>query len=45
MIPMRLSLSNGRSVSGDFQTPGAVQVFLEYVDEGSRRIEIKLLEQ
>ena len=26
---------------GDFQTPGAVQVFLEYVDEGSRRIEIK----
>jgi len=26
---------------GDFQTPGAVQVFLEYVDESSRRIEIK----
>jgi tRNA threonylcarbamoyladenosine biosynthesis protein TsaE len=26
---------------GDFQTTGAVQVFLEYVDEGSRRIEIK----
>ena len=26
---------------GHFQTPGAVQVFLEYVDEGSRRIEIK----
>jgi len=26
---------------GDFQTPGAVRVFLEYVDEGSRRIEIK----
>ena len=26
---------------GDFQTPGAVQVFLEYVDEGSRRIEVK----
>ena len=26
---------------GDFQTPGAVQVFLEYVDEGSRQIEIK----
>jgi len=26
---------------GDFRTPGAVQVFLEYVDEGSRRIEIK----
>ena len=26
---------------GSFQTPGAVQVFLEYVDEGSRRIEIK----
>ena len=25
---------------GDFRTPGAVQVFLEYVDEGSRRIEI-----
>lgn len=28
---------------GDFQTPGALQVFLEYVDEGSRRIEIKRL--
>jgi len=26
---------------GDFQTPGAARVFLEYVDEGSRRIEIK----
>jgi tRNA threonylcarbamoyladenosine biosynthesis protein TsaE len=26
---------------GNFQTPGAVQVFLEYVDEGSRKIEIK----
>ena len=26
---------------GDFQTPGATRVFLEYVDEGSRRIEIK----
>jgi len=26
---------------GDFPAPGAVQVFLEYVDEGSRRIEIK----
>jgi tRNA threonylcarbamoyladenosine biosynthesis protein TsaE len=26
---------------GDFQTPGAVRVFLEYVDESSRRIEIK----
>ena len=26
---------------GDFPTPGAVQVFLEYVDEGSRRIEVK----
>jgi tRNA threonylcarbamoyladenosine biosynthesis protein TsaE len=26
---------------GDFQTPGAVLVFLEYVDEGSRRIEIR----
>lgn len=26
---------------GNFRTPGAVQVFLEYVDEGSRRIEIK----
>ena len=26
---------------GNFQTPGAVQVFMEYVDEGSRRIEIK----
>jgi tRNA threonylcarbamoyladenosine biosynthesis protein TsaE len=26
---------------GDFQTPGAVQVFLEYVNEGSRRIEVK----
>jgi tRNA threonylcarbamoyladenosine biosynthesis protein TsaE len=25
----------------NFRTPGAVQVFLEYVDEGSRRIEIK----
>ena len=28
---------------GDFQTPGALQVFLEYVDEGSRKIEIKRL--
>jgi tRNA threonylcarbamoyladenosine biosynthesis protein TsaE len=26
---------------GDFPTPGAVQVFLEYVDEGSRRIEVR----
>jgi tRNA threonylcarbamoyladenosine biosynthesis protein TsaE len=26
---------------GNFRTPGAVRVFLEYVDEGSRRIEIK----
>jgi tRNA threonylcarbamoyladenosine biosynthesis protein TsaE len=26
---------------GSFQTPGAVQVFLEYVDEGSRKIDIK----
>ena len=26
---------------GDFQTPGAARVFLEYVDEGSRRIEFK----
>jgi tRNA threonylcarbamoyladenosine biosynthesis protein TsaE len=26
---------------GGFQTPGAVQVFLEYVDDNSRRIEIK----
>jgi tRNA threonylcarbamoyladenosine biosynthesis protein TsaE len=26
---------------GDFPTPGAVKVFLDYVDEGSRRIEIK----
>lgn len=26
---------------GGFETPGAVQVFLEYVDEGSRRIEIR----
>ena len=26
---------------GDFQTPGAVKVFLEYVDENSRRIEIR----
>jgi len=25
---------------GDFPAPGAVQVFLEYVDEASRRIEI-----
>lgn len=25
---------------GDFQTPGATHVFLEYVDENSRRIEI-----
>ena len=25
---------------GDFQTPGATQVLLEYVDENSRRIEI-----
>jgi tRNA threonylcarbamoyladenosine biosynthesis protein TsaE len=26
---------------GSFQTPGAVKVFLEYVDEGSRKIDIK----
>ena len=26
---------------GGFQTPGAVRVFLEYVDESSRRIEFK----
>lgn len=26
---------------GDFQAPGATRVFMEYVDEGSRRIEIK----
>ena len=26
---------------GDFPAPGAVQVFLEYLDEGSRSIEIK----
>jgi tRNA threonylcarbamoyladenosine biosynthesis protein TsaE len=26
---------------GNFPTPGAVQVFLEYVDEGSRKIDIK----
>lgn len=26
---------------GSFQTPGAVRVFLEYVDEGSRKIEIR----
>jgi tRNA threonylcarbamoyladenosine biosynthesis protein TsaE len=26
---------------GSFQTPGAVRVFLEYIDEGSRKIEIK----
>ena len=26
---------------GNFQTPGAVQVFLEYVDEGSRKIDIR----
>jgi tRNA threonylcarbamoyladenosine biosynthesis protein TsaE len=26
---------------GNFQTPGATRVFLEYVDEGSRKIEIK----
>ncbi len=26
---------------GDFQTAGAVRVFLEYVEEGSRKIEIK----
>ena len=26
---------------GDFPTPGAVHVFLEYLDEGSRGIEIK----
>jgi tRNA threonylcarbamoyladenosine biosynthesis protein TsaE len=26
---------------GDFQTPGALHVFLEYVDEGSRKIEIR----
>jgi tRNA threonylcarbamoyladenosine biosynthesis protein TsaE len=26
---------------GSFHTPGAVKVFLEYVDEGSRKIDIK----
>lgn len=26
---------------GDFPTPGAVKVFLEYVDEGSRKIEVR----
>ena len=26
---------------GEFPTPGAVKVFLEYVDEGSRRIDVK----
>lgn len=26
---------------GDFQTPGATRVFLEYVDENSRQIEIR----
>jgi len=26
---------------GDFPTPGAVQVYLEYVDEGSRLIEVR----
>ena len=26
---------------GSFETPGAVRVFLEYVDEGSRKIEIE----
>ena len=26
---------------GNFRTPGAVQVFLEYVDDTSRKIEIK----
>ena len=26
---------------GDFPTPGAVQVYLEYVDEASRKIEIR----
>jgi len=26
---------------GDFPTPGAVQVYLEYVDEGTRRIEVR----
>ena len=26
---------------GNFQTPGATKVFLDYVDEGSRRIEIR----
>jgi tRNA threonylcarbamoyladenosine biosynthesis protein TsaE len=26
---------------GDFQTPGALHVFLEYVDEGSRKIETR----
>ena len=26
---------------GDFRTPGAVRVFLEYVDERSRKIEVK----
>jgi tRNA threonylcarbamoyladenosine biosynthesis protein TsaE len=26
---------------GNFQTPGAVRVFLEYVDEGSRKIEVQ----
>lgn len=26
---------------GDFETPGAVRVFLEYVDENSRKIEVR----
>jgi tRNA threonylcarbamoyladenosine biosynthesis protein TsaE len=26
---------------GDFQTPGALQVFLYYVDEGSRKLEVR----
>jgi tRNA threonylcarbamoyladenosine biosynthesis protein TsaE len=26
---------------GSFETPGAIRVFLEYIDEGSRRIEFK----
>ena len=30
---------------GTFPTPGAVQVFLEYVDEGSRKIEVRMPEE
>jgi tRNA A37 threonylcarbamoyladenosine biosynthesis protein TsaE len=26
---------------GDFRTPGAVRVFLEYVDDASRRIDVQ----